>query len=159
MILTGKNIGSRWVKYKYGALVEWYWQTKTLVVDEWNISMEHWWNDTDRQKPRYSGKNLSQCHLVHHQFLGLNVNLYDDRPLANYLNHGTDVFCYMDCFCSHVANNSHWTANRLSSGAVKRLSPLLVSSKGFHLLLFRVCVNPLIPELNSLGHWKRWEFK
>jgi hypothetical protein len=24
---------------------------------------EHWWNDTDRWKPKYSEKNLFQCHL------------------------------------------------------------------------------------------------
>jgi hypothetical protein len=27
-------------------------------------STEHWWNDTDRGKPRYWEKNLSQC-LLH----------------------------------------------------------------------------------------------
>ena len=44
---------------EYAAMVEWYWQGKTevlgekhytvWVVDEW-ISMEQWWNDTDRGK-------------------------------------------------------------------------------------------------------------
>jgi hypothetical protein len=29
--------------------------------------MEHRWNDIDRGKPKYSGKNLSQCHFVHHK--------------------------------------------------------------------------------------------
>jgi hypothetical protein len=29
--------------------------------------MEQRWNETDRGKPKYSGKNLSQCHLVHHK--------------------------------------------------------------------------------------------
>jgi hypothetical protein len=30
--------------------------------------MEHRWNETDREKPKYSGeKNLSQCHFVHHK--------------------------------------------------------------------------------------------
>jgi hypothetical protein len=29
--------------------------------------MEHRWNETDRGKPKYSGKNLSQCHFVHHK--------------------------------------------------------------------------------------------
>jgi hypothetical protein len=29
--------------------------------------MEHWWNQIDREKPKYSGKNLSQCHFVHHK--------------------------------------------------------------------------------------------
>jgi hypothetical protein len=27
--------------------------------------MEHRWNDIDRGKPKYSVKNLSQCHFVH----------------------------------------------------------------------------------------------
>jgi hypothetical protein len=31
------------------------------------LVMEHGWNETDRGKPKYSGKNLSQCHFVHHK--------------------------------------------------------------------------------------------
>jgi hypothetical protein len=31
------------------------------------LVMEHRWNETDREKPKYSGKNLSQCHFVHHK--------------------------------------------------------------------------------------------
>jgi hypothetical protein len=31
------------------------------------ILMEHRWNEIDRGKPKYSGKNLSQCHFVHHK--------------------------------------------------------------------------------------------
>ena len=50
------SVGGRWMN-GYGVLVEWYWQGKTevlgekhyraSVVDEW-MSVEHWWNDTDR---------------------------------------------------------------------------------------------------------------
>jgi hypothetical protein len=29
--------------------------------------MEHRWNEIDRGKPKNSGKNLSQCHFVHHK--------------------------------------------------------------------------------------------
>jgi hypothetical protein len=29
--------------------------------------MEHRWNEIDRENPKYSGKNLSQCHFVHHK--------------------------------------------------------------------------------------------
>jgi hypothetical protein len=29
--------------------------------------MEHRWNEIDRGKPKYSGKNLFQCHSVHHK--------------------------------------------------------------------------------------------
>jgi hypothetical protein len=50
-------------------MVEWYWQKKTevlgekhytvCVVDEW-MSMEQWWNDTDRGKLKYWEKNIIQ---------------------------------------------------------------------------------------------------
>ena len=36
------------------------------VVDGW-MSMEQWWNDTDRGKPRYRERNLSQYHFVYHK--------------------------------------------------------------------------------------------
>jgi hypothetical protein len=29
--------------------------------------MEHRWNKIDRGNPKYSGRNLSQCHFVHHK--------------------------------------------------------------------------------------------
>jgi hypothetical protein len=29
--------------------------------------MEHRWNEMDRREPKYSGRNLSQCHFVHHK--------------------------------------------------------------------------------------------
>jgi hypothetical protein len=29
------------------------------------LVMEHRWNEIDRGKPNYSGKNLSQCHFAH----------------------------------------------------------------------------------------------
>jgi hypothetical protein len=29
--------------------------------------MEHQWNEIDRDKPKYSGKNLSQCHFANHK--------------------------------------------------------------------------------------------
>ena len=55
---------------EYGAMVEWYWlgETEVLgekhytvwVVDEW-MSMEQWWNDTDRWKLMSSERYLSQC--------------------------------------------------------------------------------------------------
>jgi len=51
----------------YGAMVEWYWQGKTevrgekhytvWVVDEW-MSMEQWWNDTDRENWSAGRKTL-----------------------------------------------------------------------------------------------------
>jgi hypothetical protein len=29
--------------------------------------MEYRWNETDKEKQKYSRKNLSQCHFVHHK--------------------------------------------------------------------------------------------
>jgi hypothetical protein len=31
------------------------------------LVMEHWWNETDSGKLKYSEKNLSQCHCVSHK--------------------------------------------------------------------------------------------
>ena len=31
-----------------------------------NTSMEHWWDDTDRAKPKYLDKFMSYCHFTHH---------------------------------------------------------------------------------------------
>jgi len=78
MILPGENwstgrktlysVGGRWM-YEYGGMVEWYWQGKTevlgekhytaWVVDEW-MSMEQWWNDTDRGKLKCWEKSTIQ---------------------------------------------------------------------------------------------------
>jgi hypothetical protein len=34
---------------------------------ETKMSMEHWWNDTERGEPNYWEKKLSECHFVHHK--------------------------------------------------------------------------------------------
>jgi Zn-finger protein len=31
------------------------------------LVMEHRWNEIDREKPKYSVKDLSQCHFVHNK--------------------------------------------------------------------------------------------
>jgi hypothetical protein len=31
------------------------------------LVMKHRWNEIERGKPKYSGKNISQCHFVHHK--------------------------------------------------------------------------------------------
>jgi hypothetical protein len=31
------------------------------------VTMEYWWNDINEGKPKYSEKNLSQCHLFRHE--------------------------------------------------------------------------------------------
>jgi hypothetical protein len=41
---------------------------KMISFSSSSSSMEHRWNGIDRGKPKYSGgKNLSQCHFVHHK--------------------------------------------------------------------------------------------
>jgi hypothetical protein len=36
------------------------------VSDDW-MTLEHWWKDTDREQPKPTDRNLSQCHLVRHK--------------------------------------------------------------------------------------------
>jgi hypothetical protein len=62
--------------------------------------MEHRWNDTDRGKPKYSGKNLSQCHFFHH--------LHGERPATNRLSYGTASALYSSRkFMIHKKINVH----------------------------------------------------
>jgi len=70
--ITGRktlySVGGRWMN-EFGAVVELYWQGKSevledkhftaWVVDEW-MSMEQWWNDTDRGKLNYWKINIIQ---------------------------------------------------------------------------------------------------
>jgi hypothetical protein len=61
--------------------------------------MEHRWNETDKGKPKYSGKNLSKCHLVHHKshmdYPGSNPGLRDESPATNRLSHGAIARLYI----------------------------------------------------------------
>ena len=64
------GLGTLYLECEYGAMVEWYWLGKTevlgekhytaWVVDGW-MSMEQWWNDTDRGRLKYWEKNIIQC--------------------------------------------------------------------------------------------------
>jgi hypothetical protein len=40
---------------------------KMISLFSFFFVMEHRWNEIDRGKPKYSGKNLPQCHFVHHK--------------------------------------------------------------------------------------------
>jgi len=55
-----------------------------VVADERNMSMEQWWNDTDRGKPKDRKKNLPHCALCRLLILnGLGCRLRGERPAAN----------------------------------------------------------------------------
>jgi hypothetical protein len=53
------------------------------------VVMEHQWNEIDRGKPKYSAKNLSQCHFVHHKS---HVDMRD-RTLASVVGTSALVKC------------------------------------------------------------------
>ena len=38
-----------------------------LVFSSFFLVIEHWWNEIDRGKPKYSEKNLYQCNFVYHK--------------------------------------------------------------------------------------------
>jgi hypothetical protein len=54
--------------------------------------MKQQWNDTDRRKLKYSKKNVSQCHFVHHKphtdWPGYKPGHHGDNPATNCLNYG-----------------------------------------------------------------------
>jgi hypothetical protein len=50
--------------------------------------MEHRWNETDRGKPKYSGKNLSTTNPTWTNPES-NPGLHGERPATNRLSHGT----------------------------------------------------------------------
>jgi hypothetical protein len=47
--------------------------------------MEYRWNEIDWGKPKYSEKNLFQCHFVHHKY---HPGLRGEGPTTNRLSHG-----------------------------------------------------------------------
>jgi hypothetical protein len=62
--------------------------------------MENWRNNTDRGKPKYSARNLSRCHFVHHiTGLGPNPGLRGEWPSSNHLGHGKAKALVVDLRC------------------------------------------------------------
>ena len=68
------------------------------------MNVEHWWNDTDREKLKFLEKNLFQCHCVPTNptwtSLRLKPGLHGDRPATNCLSHNTA------CIISNVTSTS-----------------------------------------------------
>jgi hypothetical protein len=52
-----------------------------------SLSMEHFWNNTEEGKAKFSGKTLPQCHFVYHKFHL--KGLCRESPANNNLSNGT----------------------------------------------------------------------
>jgi hypothetical protein len=52
------------------------------------MSIELWWNDTDRGKVKNSEENLSTTNTTWTD-LGVNLGLHIERPATRRLSHGT----------------------------------------------------------------------
>ena len=84
-------------------------------------SMDHGWNYTTSGEPKYSEKNLSLFHFVHHkpltERLGLNLGLCSEKPKTNRLSHGLNLG-----LCSDKQ-----TTNRLGHGMTENQVPLYLN--------------------------------
>jgi hypothetical protein len=43
------------------------WPTVPEPDDRWGWLWSNWWNEDWQERPKYSDKNLPQCHFVHHK--------------------------------------------------------------------------------------------
>jgi len=68
----------------------------TRVYQITDVSMEHWWNETDRGKFKDSEQNISHCNFVTSDPIRTNVGSnrppHGDRPVTNPW-HGTGEKC------------------------------------------------------------------
>jgi hypothetical protein len=72
--------------------------------------MEHRWNEIDMGKPKFSGKNLSQCPFFHPKFHSdpeSNPVLCGGRPATNCLSHGTDKRSFTFTFIRMLVPDCH----------------------------------------------------
>jgi len=56
------------------------------------MSMEHWWNDTDRGKQKYWEKSLSKCLCFHHKY---HMDLLEWNPVLRGESHQVYVSKYL----------------------------------------------------------------
>jgi hypothetical protein len=98
----------------YCATVWWRWRWLLFFV--LFLVMEHRWNEIERGKRKNLGKNMSQCHFVHHKshmdWPGIEPGPPRWEAAANRLSHGTAEWCFtetgravpLSCFAgSHVS--------------------------------------------------------
>ena len=102
------------------------------------MSVECWWNDTDREAPMYLDRNLSQCHFVHHKphrdWPGLNPVIRGEGPATDGVKH--DSYFYPLFPQTNLLKNtystiiilrrSHWPRGLRRGPAVARLLELRV---------------------------------
>ena len=84
-----------------------------LMLDcniQMQMNMEDQWDDTESGKPKYSEKNLSQCHYVHQEShgLGSKTGLRGERPASNCLSQGTTYHIYKNYFVSNREHQSEF---------------------------------------------------
>ena len=63
------------------------WDYAVSVIDE-RISMDHWWNETNRENPIYLEKTFSQGYVFHHKS-DMKWPGIETRPATNSPIHGT----------------------------------------------------------------------
>jgi hypothetical protein len=70
------------------------WDYIVYIIHVWNVGMEQWWNGINRRKPKYSGKNLFQCHFDHYKskviWLGSELGPPQWQDGNYHLSHGMD---------------------------------------------------------------------
>jgi hypothetical protein len=90
-------------RHVFSATLWWSWKWLFFVLFE---VMKHWWNEIDREKPRYSGKSCPSANLSITNPTwtdpGSKPGLRSAKPAANRLSHGSDLFfTFLSSFGAH----------------------------------------------------------
>jgi hypothetical protein len=123
------------------------------------IIMEHRWNEIDRGKPKYSERNLSQCHFVHHKsymdWPGSNPGLRGEKPVTNRLRHGTASVSYITpSSCLSLLNDELTSGvKKQSSMTWRRVGAYLPSYTSSHAKVRLYHINVRITRLAE--HWAK----